>query len=769
MKKNLLVLIALFAVVCLPCEAQTRDPHIGYIYPAGNRAGETIEVIIGGMNLNGVERGTISGKGVTFESVKSFKPFNSINKDVRRELLPIFKAITDGRDPLKASKKNSEKQIERLRKQNKKSDALKDSTVKPVSEKKDDKSTPQPAKKDKAKKGKGKKGAYRPSLEEQLATVPGERLIYIDMTPEEVVKKIKLLSLMEYNCLLKIILGKKSVLQATPALDQIVVAKIKVATGAEPGVRELRLFTKSGESNPMLFVVGTLPEVMGNAFSADKENPPRDITLPVVVNGQIMPGEVDRLRFKVEKGKTYSIEVAGRKLIPFLGDAVPGWFQPVISLYNKDNKQIAFADDNNYDPDPVLEFTSESSGIYELRIRDSIYRGREDFVYRITFKEGKLHTQSQKNKVKIYPDLKKLSEVEPNNTLKIAQKIEYPLLIAGTINSPGDIDCFAFTAEKGEKISVEIIGRRAGSPIDSKIYLLNSEGKVLAWNDDYKWGNFGTETHHADSYFLYEIPEDGNYFVQVADTQNHGGREYSYKLRIDKTTPGFEIYANPSVLNLRSGMSTPVTFNICRKDGFDGAVDLSVKSAPKGVRLDGISIQKGSNKVRMTLFVPNSVKQQNYKIEFIGKSNINGKEIIRNVIPSEDIMQAFLWRHIVPTVSMNMNIIRKGWNPLSSTVKTVTISPGDSREIIWVNRASKSKNKQNYTLELDAPPKGVTINKSRSEGQQIIITLSVAKDAKEWHGNLLFKLIAKGSNRKKKKKYSYLAGYLPALPCRIEN
>jgi len=87
------------------------------------------------------------------------------------------------------------------------------------------------------------------------------------------------------------------------------------------------------------------------------------------------------------------------------------------------------------------------------------------------------------------------------------------------------------------------------------------------------------------------------------------------KYHIDKAKPDFEIYVNPSVLNLRSGMSTPVTFNICRKDGFKGAVDLSVKNAPKDVRLDGRSIQKGSSKARMTLFVPNSVQPQNYKIE----------------------------------------------------------------------------------------------------------------------------------------------------------
>ena len=130
-------------------------------------------------------------------------------------------------------------------------------------------------------------------------------------------------------------------------------------------------------------------------------------------------------------------------------------------------------------------------------------------------------------------------------------------------------------------------------------------------------------------------------------------------------------------------------------------------------------------------------------------------------------MQAFLWRHIVPTVSMNMNIFRKGWNPLSTKIQKITLSPDNSKEIIWINRAANSKNKQNYNLELDAPPKGVTIAEMRQEGKLIIVKLSVTKDTKEWSGNLIFKMIAKGNNKKKKKKYSYLVGYLPAIPCRI--
>ena len=38
----------------------------------------------------------------------------------------------------------------------------------------------------------------------------------------------------------------------------------------------------------------------------------------------------------------------------------------------------------SFHPDPVLFFEVPKDGEYVLQIRDSIYRGREDFVYRIT-------------------------------------------------------------------------------------------------------------------------------------------------------------------------------------------------------------------------------------------------------------------------------------------------------------------------------------------------------------------------------------------------
>ena len=85
---------------------------------------------------------------------------------------------------------------------------------------------------------------------------------------------------------------------------------------------------------------------------------PVAITLPAIVNGQIMPGDVDRYRFQARKGQQLVVAVSARELIPYLADAVPGWFQatPSRSTMPRAN-EVAYDDDYRFHPDPVALLT----------------------------------------------------------------------------------------------------------------------------------------------------------------------------------------------------------------------------------------------------------------------------------------------------------------------------------------------------------------------------------------------------------------------------
>ena len=191
---------------------------------------------------------------------------------------------------------------------------------------------------------------------------------------------------------------------ANPAIGELAIVQVTVAPDAEPGQRELRIATQSALSNPLMFCVGQLPEFSAAASKDISEQksaiaktavapknrnrePEMKITLPAVVNGQILAGKVDRYRFAASRGQKLVIAAQARELIPYIADAVPGWFQATLAIYDAQGKELAYDDDFQFNPDPVLYCEIPADGEYVVEIKDAIYRGREDFVYRITVGE----------------------------------------------------------------------------------------------------------------------------------------------------------------------------------------------------------------------------------------------------------------------------------------------------------------------------------------------------------------------------------------------
>jgi hypothetical protein len=81
------LLLALMA--CAPAvwgAAAPREPHVGYVYPAGGRRGSTFEVTVGGQFLRGVTDVYVSGSGVHAKLVEYYHPPRNLMPDQRREL-----------------------------------------------------------------------------------------------------------------------------------------------------------------------------------------------------------------------------------------------------------------------------------------------------------------------------------------------------------------------------------------------------------------------------------------------------------------------------------------------------------------------------------------------------------------------------------------------------------------------------------------------------------------------------------------------------------
>lgn len=505
----------------------------------------------------------------------------------------------------------------------------------------------------------------------------------------------------------------------TPAIADVATLRVNIATNAVPGEREIRLATATGLSNPMKFCVGTLPEF--SAPPARAPNPDDDrlrrqfnlppvpapqtnfatLRLPIMVNGQIMPGEVDRYRFAARRGQSLVVRVAARDLIPYLADAVPGWFQATMSLHDAKGKELAYNDDFRFQPDPVLQFTVPNDGEYTLEIKDSIYRGREDFVYRISLGElpfitsifplggrvgeetlvavrgwnlptnrlsldtkatgiGRLAARDGQHYSNLIPfavdDLPEVTEKEPNNIPAKALKLAWPVIINGLIGAPGDTDVFQVSGNAGEEIVAEVTARRLNSPLDSMLKVFDAAGRQLAVNDDHDDLASGLNTHHADSYVRVKFPADGDYFIHLTDTQRQGSPDHGYRLRVSAPRPDFALRVVPASLSVRPGNSVPVRVIALRKDGFTNDITVSLKDAPTGFKLSSNRISAGTNEVRLTLSAPFQSTSQPVALTLEGRAKSGGVELVRPAAPADDLMQAFFYRHLVPAQELQVRI-----------------------------------------------------------------------------------------------------------------
>lgn len=85
------------------------------------------------------------------------------------------------------------------------------------------------------------------------------------------------------------------------------------------------------------------------------------------------------------------------------------------------------------------------------------------------------------------------SEQEPNNSVMLAQSVPAPCGVSGALTYPRvgqgahsgtvhetDVDHFSFDAKKGDRLTVEVLARRLGSPLDSVLEILHADGKPVA-------------------------------------------------------------------------------------------------------------------------------------------------------------------------------------------------------------------------------------------------------------------------------------------------
>lgn len=736
------VLLSLFGLAT--CAHAQQEPRIGYAYPAGGQQGTTFEVTLGGQYLDGVDAVITSGEGIEAIVVEHDKPLTQ-------------RQVTDLREKLQEAQKGMPMAM---------------------------------------------RGRFRRGDPPSLAEIAEQ----VGISEKDLLKMRKLRE--ERN---------DPKVQPNPQISEIVTLKVTVAEDSPIGVRELRLMTSRGLSNPIRFHVGPFPEYLES--EPNNKSPDSVISeLPVVVNGQVLPGDLDRFAFKAQQGQQLVVSASARELIPFLADAVPGWFQATLALYDSVGEEVAYVDDFQFHPDPTLFYEIQEDGTYTLEIKDSVYRGREDFVYRIALGElpvvtsvfplggrqgeetvvelagwnlpaqsvtvdkrsvadGEIRLDFAQHSGRPIPfavdTISECLEREPNNRREEATPLDFPTIVNGRIDESGDWDLFQFEGREGETIVAEVVARRLGSRLDSVVELTDADGKQLALNDDYEDKAVGMTTHHADSRLSITLPADGTYTLRLGDRQQGGGPSFAYRLRIRQERPDFELRVVPASINLRAGGTASLTVYAVRRDGFDGEIAISLKNAPRGMRLSGGWIPAGQDQIRLTITAPPFATEGVVPLGVEGTAIVGNREVRRSAVPAEDMMQAFIYQHLVPAQELLAAIRRnpRGGGSIRVLSEGPVQIPAGGTTIVrltapWDPMAAQLK------FELNDAPDGIAVERvTFSEGPALLVLSANADKAEPGSkGNLIVDVFVERSQSRDgvaQPARRFPLGVLPAIPFEV--
>jgi hypothetical protein len=328
-------------------------------------------------------------------------------------------------------------------------------------------------------------------------------------------------------------------------------------------------------------------------------------------------------------------------------------------------------------------------------------------------------------------ELPLVTEAEGDNNTPAAATQIVPVGsgITGRIETESDIDCFRFDAKKGDRISIEVYARRAWSPLDPIIRILNADGAPQSENDDMRVWN---KKNYQDSQIeFWAAPADGQYVVEIRDVHLRGGDDFVYYIKLENSRPGFDLVLDSDKTWLTPGTSAAIFARAVRRNGFEGEIGLEIEGLPPGVtaQCGRILAGKGQDGCIILQAAPDAQPAAaNIRVFGVASHKVDDATTLQYRNEAKDFQEVYMpggGRHHYPVDMHTVAIGAPGdLRGVMLSTNDVTLKPGESVKIdVTVNRAEGFA--QNVTLDLlfqhlssvfaNTLPEGVTIDTKNSK------------------------------------------------------
>ncbi len=131
------------------------------------------------------------------------------------------------------------------------------------------------------------------------------------------------------------------------------------------------------------------------------------------------------------------------------------------------------------------------------------------------------------------------------------------------------------------------------SPLDAVLLIRNATGGGVVSNDD---------TGGPDSFAQFNVPADGDYFLEIRDHLKSGGPNYAYRIEIAPRAPRLTMSLPERERYIATTLSVPRGNRMAlmvnaRRENFGGDLAINVDGLPTGMTFEALPMPAGRNEI----------------------------------------------------------------------------------------------------------------------------------------------------------------------------
>ena len=439
---------------------------------------------------------------------------------------------------------------------------------------------------------------------------------------------------------------------------QVTVPKNQVS-----GVYEYRIATDQAVSSVGQLFVTDHPVVKETKKKNDTREQAQSVSVPAAICGVIEAFEdVDYYKLKGKKGQRWTMQIYAQRVtrkIHCMAIRYPKihLMDSMLTLYGPEG-DVVCENDNFVGGDSLLTCTLPEDGEYTLQVRDLRYAGDPRYVYCVEVSaqpqvfgvfplavqagRGKLQTVDSlfvstsfslqaKNRSALWTRLSAptgLSGSYPvlispfrqttqvgTNSIRTAKNLQVPFGVSGRFDKRGQRHLYRFPAKKGRYYKFQVQSQRQSFAVDSVLTIFDKNGKQLQRADD------GWFTKDAHCYF--QAPANGDYFVEVRDLNQRGGKRFIYHLQGEASGPDFELYGEYYYGMMSPGGQAIWFARIARLNGFKGPVEIRAENLPKGVTMTPVTVPAGMSECGLIFSADQKAKINASLVKITGRALVD--------------------------------------------------------------------------------------------------------------------------------------------------